>query len=163
MSEGCLKGLNLVEVCRSCLRKSSCWSNRSKCVVIVKCPVSSGLRRQCVGGVFLAQERRRHYRSISLRRTRCLHGLWLVLPGEMQGQSYAAALPRLPFVGSTSKSRLQVVPPMQTIFLRRMVLVGITLCRDDVVKMAMWELEKFMVAKYTFVRPTISNNNTKQH
>ena len=81
----------------------------------------------------------------------------------MQGQSYAAALRRLSFAGSTSKSRLQVVPPMQTIFLRRMVLVGITLCRDDVVKMAMWELEKFMVAKYTFVRPTISNNNTKQH
>ena len=132
-------------------------------MVIVKNPVSSALRRQCVGGVFLAQERRRHYRSISLRRTRCLHGLWPVLPGEMQGQSYAAALPRLPFAGSTSKSRLQVVPPMQTVFLRRTVLVGITLCREDGVEMVLAESRKFMSYRYVFVRPTAPNNNTKQH
>jgi hypothetical protein len=30
----------------------------------------------------------------------------------------------------------------------------------DVV-MVMWEINRFMVAKYTFVRPTIPNNNTK--
>ena len=104
------------------------WSDRSKCVIVTKRPASSEPRRQCVGGVFPGQERRRHYRSISLRRTRWLHGVWLVLPGEMQGQSYAAALLSLPFVGSTPKSRLQVVLPMQTIFLRRMVLVEITFC-----------------------------------
>ena len=99
-------------------------------MVVTKRPASSALRGQCVGGgVFPGREqRRRHYRSISLRRTRWLHGVWLVLPGEMQGQSYAAALPRLPFVGSTSKSRLHVVLPLQTIFLRRTVLAGITWC-----------------------------------
>ena len=107
---------------------SETWSDRSKCVIVTKGPSSSELRIQCVGGVFPGQEQRRHYRSISLRRTRCLHGEWLVLPGEMQGQSYAAALRRFPFVGSTSKSRLQVVLPMQTIFLRRTVLGGTTLC-----------------------------------
>jgi hypothetical protein len=132
-----------------------------KCVFIVRCPSSSEPRIQCVGGVFPGQERRRHYRSISLRRTRCLHGLWRVLPGEMQGQSYAAALPRPPFVGSTSKSRLQVVRPMQTIFLRRTVLGGITLCPMCVVRLEVRGLRKFMSTTYAFVRPTISNNNTK--
>jgi hypothetical protein len=126
-----------------------------KCVITVRCPPSSEPQTQCVGGVFPGQERRRHYRSISLRRTRCLHGEWLVLPGEMQGQSYAAALPRLPFVGSTSKSRLQVVRPMQTIFLRRMVLGGITLCWMCLVKMETRGFTKFMSGTYAFVRPTI--------
>ena len=98
---------------------------------------SPGLLVLCVGVVFPAQEQRRHYRSISLLRTRWLHFWWLELPGEMQGQSYAAALARFPFaVGSMSKSRLQVLPG-QTTFLRRTVLVRITFCRVSDVEVNM--------------------------
>jgi hypothetical protein len=104
-----------------------------------------------VGVVFPAQERRRHYRSISLLRTRWLHFWWVELPGEMQGQSYAAALACFPFAaGSKSKSRLQVLPG-QTIFLRRTVLVGITLCCVASVEVEIRESRLALSIGYTFV------------
>ena len=72
-----------------------------------------------------AQEMGRHYRTISLLRTRWLHFWWLELPGEMQGQHYCAALRRLQFADRSTKTCLQVLP-MQTIFPRRTVLSRVT-------------------------------------
>lgn len=113
-----------------------------------------------------AQEMGRHYRTISLLRTRWLHFWWLELPGEMQGQHYCAALRRLQFADRSTKTCLQVLP-MQTIFPRRTVLSRVT-----------WSLSYVCRVKYSATDAThrssqlptckpllhknVCNNNTKR-